>query len=100
LSHPAVNVEFYAGDVGSIGRREEGNRAGDFFGFTEALQRNFGQYIFGKFIHLSFGEAYPIEDGCFDWAGRDGIDPNAAFDEFSGKRTREGTERSLGGGVD
>src|ERR1700732_4899012 len=51
LAHAAVYVDFYAGDVGGVLRRQEGYRSGDFFGLSEALHGNFGNNFLGEFIN-------------------------------------------------
>jgi hypothetical protein len=55
LSHAAVDVDFYAGDVGGVLRSQERDRGGHFFGLPEALHWNFGNDFLGEFINRFLG---------------------------------------------
>src|SRR6266404_859761 len=100
LAHAAIDVDFGAGDVGGVGGRKEGDHAGNFFGFAEALHGNAGQDVFGKFIDGFLGEASAAKDRSFDGAGCNGVHSNIPWEQRSRDGARERTDRAFSGGVD
>src|SRR5258707_371904 len=85
------------GGEGGVGN---GDCSRNFFGPADALHGNVRQELLQHGVSRFFGEIQASEDRSLDGAWRNRVDTNVAADEFRSQSTREGTQRSFGGGVD
>src|SRR3989449_593897 len=95
LAQAAVDVDFDAGDVGSVVGCEEGHGASDFFGCADAFHRNVRHKILQHGVSGFLGQTEASEDRSFDRAWRDGINTNVAGDQFRGECAGERSQRSF-----